>query len=91
MRSRQVWFAAVVVMMLLLAACGPQMATPTVGTTPGAIVPTDSTTTTTSPTASQVSNPETLSPAELPVSEDDWRVLGSPDAPVTIVEYSDFQ
>jgi protein-disulfide isomerase len=30
-------------------------------------------------------------PAERPVSADDWHVLGSPDAPVTIVEYSDFQ
>ena len=33
----------------------------------------------------------TAAPAELPVDSDDWRALGSPDAPVTIVEYSDFQ
>jgi hypothetical protein len=29
--------------------------------------------------------------AEVQVGEDDWRVLGSADAAVTIVEYSDFQ
>ena len=29
--------------------------------------------------------------AEVTVDEDDWHVLGSADAAVTIVEYSDFQ
>jgi hypothetical protein len=27
----------------------------------------------------------------LPVDADDWHVLGSPDAAVTMIEYSDFQ
>jgi hypothetical protein len=34
---------------------------------------------------------EPLSSVDLPVDEDDWHVLGSPDALVTIVEYSEFQ
>jgi protein-disulfide isomerase len=46
-----------------------------------------------SPTATQVEEQaqEPSPVAELPVDPDDWHVLGSPDAPVTIVEYSDFQ
>jgi hypothetical protein len=34
---------------------------------------------------------EADAPQDLPVNEDDWHVLGSADAEVTIVEYSDFQ
>jgi hypothetical protein len=30
-------------------------------------------------------------PQEMPVAADDWHALGSPDAAVTILEYSDFQ
>jgi len=45
------------------------------------------------PTAAQEATPteRAASGGELPVDEDDWHVLGSPDALVTIVDYSDYQ
>jgi hypothetical protein len=32
-----------------------------------------------------------VAPGELPVDPNDWRTLGSADAKVTLIEYSDFQ
>jgi protein-disulfide isomerase len=36
-------------------------------------------------------SPTSAEQQPLPVDADDWHVLGSPDAAVTIIEYSDFQ
>jgi protein-disulfide isomerase len=81
--------ALLVVLALLVAACGPQMATPTP----------DGDEVATAPTAGEDveeaqpsgADPEPEAPQEMPVDDDDWHVLGSPEAEVTIVEYSDFQ
>ena len=86
MSKKHTWFVAFIVVAFLLAACGPEMATPTArapettATSPEATGAADAT-----PTAGGVS------PGDLPVDPNDWRTLGAPDAPVTIVEYSDFQ
>ena len=97
MRWKHGWLIVLVVVALLVAACGPQEDVPTlgeqadrravsrllaVGETPKAAAAED-------PTAEPAES--SASAAELPVDADDWHVLGSPDAPVTIVEYSDFQ
>jgi protein-disulfide isomerase len=91
-------FIVLVIATMLVAACGPEMATPTpadeVAAKPSS--PTEEATgeapagetPAASPTAAG-EEPERA--GELPVDADDWHVLGSPDAPVTIVEYSDFQ
>ncbi len=92
--KRYSWLVLWVVAALLVAACGPSMVTPTpdegvtVGNTETA-APTQESPAETAPEATQEEGPEP--PPERLVSEDDWRVLGSPEAPVTIVEYSDFQ
>jgi protein-disulfide isomerase len=92
------FFIVLVIVTLLVAACGPEMATPT----PADEVTADSSS---PPKASAGETPvgeapesrptsagEEPEPAgELPVDADDWHVLGSPEAPVTIIEYSDFQ
>jgi protein-disulfide isomerase len=83
MVRRHVWLLILVAAALLVAACGPEMITPTAPTE--AAVRVESTEDQEATTA----DPEPA--AEVPVDEDDWRVLGSADAPVTIVEYSDFQ
>jgi protein-disulfide isomerase len=82
---------ALVAVALLVAACGPGMATPTPGATEASVstaaaVPTQpiQPTQPTQPTQLVVS-------ADLPVDPSDWHVLGSADAPVTLIEYSDFQ
>lgn len=78
---------------LLVAACGPGLITPTPqddAAAEGAV-----TTAPTEDTATAIQEEpaaeEPAAVAELPVDADDWHVLGSPDAAVTIVEYSDFQ
>ena len=80
------WLLALLVVAMLVAACGPDMATPTPGSNPGEEADTQ-------PTESADEGPEATAPraTDLPVDDDDWRVLGSADAPVTMVEYADFQ
>jgi protein-disulfide isomerase len=97
MNKRQGWLIALLVVALLVAACGPQMATPTPAEktadkeaateAPAAETPDKAPTTVEEEKPTQEANPT----AGSTVSSDDWRVLGSPDAPVTIIEYSDFQ
>ena len=91
MVRRYGWLVVLVVVALLATACGPQtsmLVTPQEGATEAP------------PTAAAVETPKTVPTevpsaptegAEPPVAGDDWRTLGSPDAAVTIVEYSDFQ
>ena len=91
MVRRYGWSVVLLVIALLAAACGPQTATQ---------APTQEEATEAPPTSAAARTPETAPTevasaptegAELPVAGDDWRTLGSPDAAVTIVEYSDFQ
>jgi hypothetical protein len=87
MSRRHIWLIALVVGTLLVAACGPEMITPTPIAEP----------TVTSPSSVLEATVDTPEPSpspfsgEYPVHPDDWHVLGSPDAPVTILDYSDFQ
>ncbi len=86
MSRKHSWLITLLAVVLLAVACGPEMATPTPGTKPAD----------TSPPPTTVARGETPeaqpSPSdEVPEGADDWHVLGAPDAPVTIIEYSDFQ
>jgi protein-disulfide isomerase len=89
------WLVVLLVAALLVVACGPEMATPTPGTdsadtSPSATVA-DASPPATAEGAGETPESQPAAAAELPVDADDWHVLGSPDAPVTIVDYSDFQ
>jgi protein-disulfide isomerase len=95
MTRRHGWLIALVLAALLVAACGPQMATPTVKAPEGNVTPTNvadggptQVVPTAAPTATSV---EPVDVAKLPVDPADWHALGAADAKVTIVEYSDFQ
>ena len=104
MGKRFGWLIVLLVAALLVAACGPEMATPTPSTEsadtspsattadadPGATAA-DTGPSATVEEAGETSESQPAASAELPVDADDWHVLGSPDAPVTIVDYSDFQ
>ena len=85
MSVRYAWLTVLVLAALLVAACGPEMTTPTAPATKEAASG--------APTGTQGDAPtsESASAADVPVDEDDWRTLGSADAPVTVIEYSDFQ
>jgi protein-disulfide isomerase len=94
MGKRHGWLIALVLMALLVAACGPTMATPTPGgETPSGDTSSGMASVQKTPTAAQEATPteRPSSGGELQVDEDDWHVLGSPDALVTIVDYSDYQ
>jgi protein-disulfide isomerase len=95
MNRKKGWLAALSIVALLVVACGPTMTTPTPSgnpdsgetptTAPAANTPAPAVAPTQTPTA------EAVLPDDLPVSSDDWHVLGSADANVTIIEYSDYQ
>ena len=83
MRLKHGWSIVLVVVVLAVAACGPLTADPTPG---GEAVASQA------PPLEQAPTEEADTAASIAsVDTDDWRVLGSPDAPVTIVEHSDFQ
>ncbi len=85
MNRRFGWLMLLLVLLLLLAACGPPMATPTPrGQEPAADSPGAT-------PGEALATVEPVSPGDLPVDPNDWRALGSEDAPVIIIEYSDFQ
>jgi hypothetical protein len=86
MRRKYSWLLGLLVVAMLVAACGPEMSTPTpVATSDGGGA--------SQPTAPTEEDQEPTAPVvgELPVDAEDWHVLGAPDAPVTMIEYSDFQ
>jgi hypothetical protein len=93
MGKKYVWLIVLLIVSLLVAACGPEMATPTPrdeATAGDAETPTKAPVAEeTEPTKESTDGPET--PGELPVDAEDWHILGSREAPVTIIEYSDFQ
>lgn len=87
MSRKYIWLMALVVGALLVAACGPEMVTPT----PIAELTATSPSSVSEATADTPESSPPPSSGEYPVDADDWHVLGSPDAPVTILDYSDFQ
>jgi len=97
MNRKHGWLVALVAVALLVAACGAGMATPTpgdkeAGGSATATVPTGNATATVpagNATAAVPTQPSVS--VGLLVDPNDWHVLGSADAPVTLVEYSDFQ
>jgi protein-disulfide isomerase len=88
MKRKHSCFIALVVAVSLVAACGPTMSTPTPSGGNEPVAAATKAPTTAAPT--QVDKP-TAKPVAPPVDPNDWHVLGSPDAPVTMIEYSDFQ
>ncbi len=101
MQRKYGWLVVLAMVALLMAACGPTIVTPTpkenvaAGDSPtadpGVQLPQATPDSNVTGAPSNEPTQEPISPGDLPVAEDDWHVLGSPDAPVTMVEYSDFQ
>jgi hypothetical protein len=86
MSNRHGWLILVILVAFLLAACGPDLATPTAG------APSSTATTVAAVETAPATAPVNVVPSgDLPVDPDNWRALGEPDTPVTIIEYSDFQ
>jgi hypothetical protein len=90
------WLVVLISLALLVAACGPEMATPTPSdsiaeASPTAAMAPVKKTATPAQEGGSVPTEEPISSGDLPVDADVWHVLGSPDAPITMIEYSDFQ
>ena len=95
MRLKYGWLIVLAAIALLVAACGPQAEFPTQGeqataeqATAGEAGKNSTAVVEEQPTEKPA---EGSAAPELPIDEGDWHVLGSPDAPVTLVEYADFQ
>ena len=91
MRLKHTWLAALVALALLVAACGPDMSTPTPGGQATASTQAPTQAATPAPTQAVKATDTPAASGELPVDPNDWRTLGSADAKVTLIEYSDFQ
>lgn len=101
MKRKNKWpivVAVLAVIALLAAACGPELPTSTPGAalgdaTAGAptAAPTVAATTPATKPSTTVPTPTPAGTGTLPVDQNDWHVLGSADAPVTMIEYSEFQ
>lgn len=83
MKKRYGWLLMFSVAAMLVAACGPGEPT---------TAPSEETRDSATQAPQEVLTKEPSASPEIPlVAEGDWRVLGSADAAVTIVEYTDFQ
>ena len=89
MSRKHGWLIVLVVLSLLAVACGPEMPTS---------VPTEGAAAVESPTAAAAAKTPTTAQKEEPatpvgqsVASGDAHILGSADATVTMIEYSDFQ
>ena len=79
MTRRHSWLLLLLVATMLLSACGPELVTPT-ARPEEATAPVE---------GGEESTALTM--IDMPVDPNDWHALGAPDAPVTMIEYSDFQ
>jgi len=91
MRLKRTWLAVLIALALVVAACGPDMSTPTPSgqATASTQAPTQAATSVATQGVQATDTPVEL--GDLPVDPNDWRTLGSADAKVTLIEYSDFQ
>jgi protein-disulfide isomerase len=92
-KQKHRWLIALAIVALVVAACGPQPATPTAkpaepttGASPASQATVPAATKVAQPTAATVP----LDLGKLPVDPNDWHALGPADAPVTVVEFSEF-